>query len=222
MRSSSDTWLRILSYGGATLAICWLIGAPEHVLANNDFCIEKPCFFRATAKPLPHGRSARKGIEFAMGKMRFNIPGKLKKVSMPTKGLLTIKLADGGGMTVRLVDNEDLLSLLPAAARAHKVTLAAAKIPQIIFEKTPEDVEPTEANDKSIWRSMIMRKKFLFSNTSHLARFDMAKFNTYVAEGVDGPFAMLALKEGGAYVEIQARHYPLHEFEKIITGVETN
>ncbi|MDH4274058.1 MAG: hypothetical protein OEW08_03365, partial [Gammaproteobacteria bacterium] len=113
-------------------------------------------------------------------------------------------------------------SLLPAASRVQKISIAAAKIPQIIFSQTPEDTEPTEANDRYIWRSMIIRKKLLFTGKSHLTHFDLPKINVYVANGIDGPFAMLALKEGGAYVEIQGRKFPFEAFERVITSVEVN
>ena len=190
------------------------------------YCNEPACMKVATPAAWPEGR-----VEEGTGPF---IMGVLFKVLFPKGASAFLVLADGD-MLVKYGSDRWIGVQVLTAAEAHRPqwdgqksirpnALTFADIPRIEYTKTPEDAEPSNVEDRRVWRYALTNKGRSFKSATQMIVVERGSLTAYLSDAnlVDDTVVAYITHRRlkGSYLQVQAKGFSFDDIRNVVGSIE--
>jgi hypothetical protein len=162
------------------------------------------------------------------------IVGSLFKVLLP-KGASFFLVASDGAILAKYGPDRWVSLQAPTAAQAQRPqwdgrkstrpnVLTFADIPRIQHWKTPEDTEPTDIEDRRVWRYALVDKSIAFKDATQLTVAERGSLTAYMSDARVASGTTVAYvthkRIRDSYLHVQAKGFSFHDVRRIVGSIE--
>jgi hypothetical protein len=189
-------------------------------------CDGAGCAKVATPAPWPEGRVDEGVGPFIMGaQFKITFPKGARRYILLADGDITVDYGPKQSVNVQVITAEEMrFPRWDRQKKARPDALATADIPRILYLKTLDDVEPTHAEDRRIWRSAIMFKGSAFKDATQVTVSEQGSLTAYLTDArvagdtTVGYVTHKRIKD--SYLHVQTEGFPFDEFRRIVGSIE--